>query len=159
MYKQIISIDPGGSSGIAVRLRDGQLITCIANNICINDDCTAIETDIDRMTYKCKLCNQKSKPTVLYEMLTQPGIEHVVFETFQAQTISKYGLHTVRLVGAIEALCWKLNIPYTEHMPMHRKPFMADAEQELQRIGLRYVVHEKDALAHLLRWEHDNNNG
>lgn len=131
----ILAIDPGGKSGVAVRFDDGSFKTCI---------CESLFNKNTKLRFDA---------TELYEMVTLPGITHVVIETFQAQTIDKYGLHTVRLVGAVEALCWHLKIPLTKHMPTDRKPFQSDAKQLL--MGTRAMIHEHDALAHLLRYEYD----
>lgn len=133
----IMAIDPGGKSGIAIRMPDQTLITCICESIFLKDG---------KRTYD---------PTQLYEMFESNVLSHVIVETFQAQTITKDGLHTVRLVGAVEALCWKLKIPLTKHMPIDRRPFQNKANELLQ--GRRVMVHERDATAHLLRYEHDTN--
>ena len=133
-----MSIDPGGKSGVAFRLDDGKILTCVCESLF--DKNTKLRFDA----------------TELYEMLSLPNITHVIVETFQAQTIDKYGLHTVRLVGAIEAICWYRKIPLTKHMPQDRYPFKEEAKEILQSFKRAYMVHELDALAHLLRWEFDN---
>lgn len=138
----ILAIDPGGTTGIAIRMNDGSIQTCV---------CQTMTGDKKK----------EFDSTSLYDMICTPGITHVVYEMFQAELISKYGLHTVRLVGAIEALCWKLNIPVLAHMPQMRRPFLDEAKKILTKKGGRYVIHEVDALAHLLRMEYDreHNNG
>jgi hypothetical protein len=127
-YKVVIAIDPGGTSGVAIRYPDGTIFT------------TA-----------CKA------PEEVYALIMLPGIEQVVIERFAAVTISKYGLHTVRIVGGVYALCWEHKIPYTEHAPQHRYPFKKEAREILK--GRRVVIHEIEALEHLLRWEYDNEIG
>lgn len=124
-YKCVMALDPGGTTGVALRAPDGDIVTAT-----------------------CKT------PEELWEMLLSPGLEQVVFEKFQAQRIDKYGLYTVRLIGGIEALCYQRKLPVTAHMPSERRPFLVDAHDVLA--GRRTVIHEKDAVAHLLRWEHDN---
>lgn len=131
----IISIDPGGKSGVAIRLPNKEIVTCICESIFRNGQ----ETTFD--------------PKELYDLFVDTEYDHVIIETFQAQTIDKYGLHTVRLVGGIEAICFIKNIPITKHMPQMRYPFKDDAKQLLA--GKRHMIHELDALAHLLRWEHE----
>lgn len=78
--------------------------------------------------------------------------DEVVYENYAGQIISKYGLHTVRLVGGIIALCWYLKKPCTRHAPVDRYPFMDKAKLILTH---QHTQHELDALAHLLRYEHD----
>jgi hypothetical protein len=124
-YKLVMALDPGGTTGVAVRMHDGTIITA---------PCT--------------------KPEQVYELIVGSKLEHVVVERFAAVTISKYGLHTVRIVGGVYALCWEHKIPYTEHAPQHRYPFKKEARAILK--GRRVVIHEIEALEHLLRWEHDN---
>lgn len=145
----ILAIDPGITTGIAVRAANGQIATAVCTSTC--KACGS--EDIHNLTLRCKTCGGMSEAVQLYNMICEPTLEHVVYESFQAQTISKYGLHTVRLVGAIEALCWKLELPVTTHMPVERKPFLDDAAKLLE--GRRHMIHEKDALAHLLRFEYD----
>jgi hypothetical protein len=79
----------------------------------------------------------------------------VVYENYAGQIISKYGLHTVRLVGGIIALCWRERIQVTRHVPTDRLPFMRDAKKILVGRGEKYSQHELDSLAHLLRYEYD----
>lgn len=80
------------------------------------------------------------------------GIGAVVIERFATSgRISRHGLGTVELVGSVEALCVSRGIPFYRQQPFERKAFIAQAKVILQ--GKPYVVHEMDALAHLLRWE------
>lgn len=125
-YKQVVAIDPGGTSGVALRAVDGTILT------------TA-----------CK------DPHDVYDIVSTPGVEQVVIENFSAEHISKYGLHTVRIIGGVEAICYKLNIPYKVHMPQDRYPFKTEARAILK--GRKVVIHEIEALEHLLRWEYNSN--
>lgn len=78
------------------------------------------------------------------------GWNHVVIEQFSTDNmISKYGLRTVELVGAVEVLCWLRGIPFHRRVPMQRKPFLLRAERYLKDKKGR-VDHEVDALAHLI---------
>lgn len=132
----ILAVDPGGKSGVAIRLPNKEIVTCI---------CESIFRDGKEIRFD---------PTELYDLLKNADYEHIIVETFQAQTIDKYGLHTVRLVGGIEAICYIRDIPITKHMPQMRYPFRDEAKQILS--GRRHMIHELDALSHLLRWENDN---
>lgn len=122
--KTILAIDPGGTTGIALRTKDGQLHTTTTKTM-----------------------------EELHEVLNWPGIEQVVFEGFAAETISRHGLYTVQLVGMIKGVCLQLGISSKVQMPSYRRPFLHKAKEALE--GRRVVVHEIDACAHLLRYEHD----
>lgn len=79
----------------------------------------------------------------------------VIFEDFRtAGRIDTNGLATVRLVGAIEAVTYRLNIPTIQQFPAERKQFIDIARSMLNASTKRWVVHELDALAHLLVYEH-----
>lgn len=128
---KILAIDPGGTTGIAIRSELGEIYTCVMKS-----------------------------PEEVYTLINPGSVDHIICENFKAQTISKYGLHTVRIVGGAYALAIKFGIGYTLHQPQDRYPFLTDAKQILdeRRRTLKqpYMEHEKDALAHLLRWEHDH---
>lgn len=128
--KQIVSLDPGLHVGIAWRNPDGTL------------DATMIYLDLQR-TYKFLLDN--------------PHPKICVFEDFQtAGNISKDGLYTVRVIGGIQTLCLEHNIPCVLQIPSARYSFRDDAAAYLTRLRgskRRWVVHEMDALAHLLAFE------
>jgi hypothetical protein len=132
-YKAVLAIDPGGTSGMAVRFPNGLL-----------------------STFTC------STPEEVYAFIdnTKDVLQQVVVENFQAELIGKWGLFTVRIVGGVYALCYIYNINYKLHMPQDRYPFLKEAKEHLDAIKkekkIRYVVHEKDALAHLFRLEYDN---
>lgn len=125
-----MGIDPGGTSGIAVRNDDGVLATCVAKT-----------------------------PEELYDFILKAkvsgGLTHIVIENFIAATISSDGLHTVRIVGGVRAVAHILGIGITIHVPQDRYAFQEDAKQTLKELG-GGVIHEQDALAHLLRYEYDN---
>lgn len=129
--KTVMAIDPGGTSGVAVRFVNGKILTCTTTT-----------------------------PEQLYNMMCNACLDHVVYESFQAQQINKYGLYTVELCGGIKAVAHTLGIPCAKHMPQDRYPFLDEAVKFLndrkEATSMHYVVHEKDALAHLFRWEHDN---
>lgn len=126
-YKKVLAIDPGGTTGVALRYgSEGKWLTA-------------------SYTTPEQLCDAILK-----------GLDHVVIENFKAEHISKYGLYTVKLVGGVFFACRKLDIPLTIHEPQARYPFRTDAKQMIIDSGQKYVIHEMDALAHLLRWENDN---
>lgn len=130
----ILAIDPGGTTGIAVRVGEW-LNTCVMKS-----------------------------PEEVFDLLQQHKdvLNVVVIENFAAQDISKYGLHTVRIVGGVYALCYINKIEYVLHTPQDRYPFKEESKQWLETSkrgkGIRYMVHELDALAHLFRLEYDRRN-
>lgn len=131
--KFTLAIDPGGTSGMATNVL-GQYKTFV----CLSPE----EVFTSLIKYKAFLST-------------------VVIETFQAQLIGKWGLHTVRIVGGIYALCFEHNIEYVPHMPQERYPFLKEAKAYLianDRNALRHD-HEMDALAHLMRHEYDMKEG
>lgn len=101
--KSIIAIDPGGTTGIAIRLPTRNIITCTA-----------------------------STPEEVYDILCKGVFSHVVIENFQAQLIGKWGLHTVRIVGGVYALAYQRGIEYVLHMPQDRYPFQKIAKEFLR---------------------------
>lgn len=128
--KQIISFDPGLHVGVAWRNPDGTL------------DASMIYLDLPR-TFKLLTDN--------------PHPKICVFEDFQtAGNISKDGLYTVRVIGGIQALCSHFNIPCVLQIPQARYPFRTEAANILtaqRRSKRKWVVHEMDALSHLLAYE------
>lgn len=128
----ILAIDPGVSNGVAV-YANGKYATTIITD----------PKDFLKFFYPHEV------------QLTQ-----VVIEQFSAQSINKYGLHTVRIVGGIEMLCGYLSIPIRQQHPQERKAFVdfavkiARAQGPYVSIGDRHH-HQVDALAHLLRFQND----
>lgn len=119
-----LAIDPGKTTGIAIRDNEGPYRTGV------------ILTDKE-----------------VWDLI-QPGCEVVIYEAFQAAVIDKNGLLTVRIVGGIQATAHRLGIPTVRHMPQFRYRFLDDSRAILKEIGLRTTGdHELDALAHLLAFE------
>jgi hypothetical protein len=89
----------------------------------------------------------------IWQLLTGVPWECVVFETFATSgRISAPGLATVRLIGGIQALCRHLNLKTHSHSPQARYPYQKQAKEMLPKS----VIHEQDAMAHLLRYEADH---
>lgn len=124
----ILGIDPGVTTGIA--------IATWANNKW--HFITSTHTDV----------------RTVWELIDEP-IDVVIVERFSASLISRYGLHTVDLIGGIKALAWSHGIRVEEDTPTQRKPYMAYARS---RVALSSDVapheqrHEVDALAHVIRY-------
>lgn len=127
---QILSFDPGPHCGLAWRNPDDTL------------DARMIYNDLHE-TFKFITSN--------------PHPKVVVFEDFQtAGNISKDGLYTVRLIGGIQALCLIYNVPAVLQIPQARYAFRTEAANILtaqRKSSRKWVVHEMDALAHLLAFE------
>lgn len=124
MSEFILAIDPGGTTGIAVKDRGDQ--------------------------YNTFVCKDEEE---LWELFRSPPTL-VIIENFVAELISKYGLYTVQLVGGVKALCYLHNIPLVIQMPQKRIAFVKEAKQKLKDQGYRFEIHEADALAHLLAYEY-----
>lgn len=93
-------------------------------------------------------------PAELWNVLKHMKWQQVIVENFStAGRISQYGLHTVRQVGAVQALCWAFNMPLIIHEPQFRKAYLEPAHKYLRSLRAPYVEHEADALSHLLAWE------
>lgn len=123
--RTILSIDPGGTTGIALRMTDGSVVTSTC--VSAQELWGIIE----------------SKP------------DEVVYEIFSTQgRVDRYMLYTVELVGSIKGLCHALQIPGFAHTPQRRKPWMKEANDLIKLAKRPYVVHEVDALAHLLAHEY-----
>lgn len=76
----------------------------------------------------------------------------IVYEEFTTSfRISAPGLTTVRLIGGIVALATVAGTPLWKHYPFARNAFQKEAHQMLK--GTKHMIHEEDALAHLLAYE------
>lgn len=116
----IIAIDPGITTGVA---------TCI----------------------KGKYKVMEIKPYVnVWQYLNIFPWEQVICENFTATDISKYGIITVRIIGGIEEICIRKEVPLTIQQNIMRIPYIPRA---VEIIGKLPRDHRKDALAHLLRWQ------
>lgn len=120
----IIALDPGVSTGCAIHT-DSEYITAVIKDV----------------------------PS-LWQMIDHHRPVMVCYENFQSSgLISKDGQATLRLIGAIEAVCYRLGIPTTYQLPGERYGMMPKARQMLQQIKKIPISHEVDALAHLLTYE------
>jgi hypothetical protein len=119
-----LGIDPGLTTGMAI----------------------AFINERNMLQYMTWTCNTKQQ---VWDFITDT-IEQVCVEQFEAQLISKYGLHTVELVGGIEATCYIRGIKLTRQTPQQRYPYL-EAASMLRTKGKGHTHHEKDALAHVLR--------
>lgn len=83
-------------------------------------------------------------------------VDTCIVENFVTSgVISRYGLHTVRLVGAVEALCWQNEVQFVRQMPGYRRVFLPEAEKLMPPHSKHENRHEKDAISHLLAYEQE----
>lgn len=94
----------------------------------------------------------------VWKLVWEDKPDLVLIEQFQAQHISRYGLRTVELVGAVESLCWAANIKFVRRIPQHREPGIAGAVRWLEANPqvARTMQHHIDALAHIFAYERQN---
>lgn len=121
---KILSIDPGRSTGIAIK--DGNI-------------------------YTTQVLKGESE---VWDIVNATRWDAIIIEAFNtAGNISADGLFTVRLIGGVRSLCYIKGIPLTQQMPQQRYAFMARANGILKGVTTQ---HDKDSLAHLLKWEYDH---
>ena len=101
--RNIVAIDPGGSTGLAARYADGSWLT-----------------------------NTVTDPADLWDLIAQrPDV--CVLEAFSTSgRVDKWMIHTIELVGGVIAACYVLNIKTFLHSPQKRYPWLAQAEAMLK---------------------------
>lgn len=126
---RVVAIDPGGSNGVAIHDEKGYMTLTL------------------------------TEPLELWKLLIAMKPDVAVYEDFLTNhRISQDGLHTVRVIGGILALCDLYGWQRVKHIPSHRKAFLRAAENTLKEVekpkNVGTTKHEIDALAHLLAYEH-----
>jgi hypothetical protein len=125
----LFAIDPGGSTGIAVKI-DGNYHTA---------------------TIK--------KPEELWDMLSNYKPDTVAYEDFIGSGQRDVNINgTLQLVGSIVGICHVLGIKSIKNQPQARRAFIQDARKLLSG-QQAHTVHEVDALAHLLLLEYQIKEG
>ena len=117
----ILSIDPGGTTGIAVSV-GGEIATCTSK------DAQEVWGMVQRFDI------------IIIERFATSGL------------LSKYGLHTIEIVGGVKALCYTLDKPLYVHQPQERYAFQQQAHTMLLDRKVAFLIHEEDSLAHLLAY-------
>lgn len=125
----IVGIDPGVSTGIAF----------------------ALETVMGFIYQTVTM----TTPEDVWFIVANQHIDVVIVEQFSAQTISRYGLHTVEIVGGVMALCYRNGTTIIRDTPQERRPFLALARSMVKK-GVGHTIHEVDALSHVLRYLYHN---
>lgn len=131
-------MDPGGTSGVAIKFANGLWSTLAV----------PLESQFDVTEKIAAYARHESKTMT------------VAVEFFSSmQYLSRHGLNTIELVGGIMHVCRVFGVTVFRHAPMHRTPFQSTAHDMLTArrtdTGIPFVIHEEDALAHLLRLEHN----
>lgn len=122
----ILSIDPGGTTGLASNI-NGQYETWVQP---------------DRRE--------------LYDFIsTLPNGVIVLVEQFVTSNIHshKWGIFTTEIVGGVEAVCHIRGLAFHRRTNIQRLPYMQKAKAILDAKKRRYVDHEMDSLAHILGYE------
>lgn len=140
-----IAVDPGADTGIAVLTSRNEIVTL------------TLDTSEGDVAGLLSLLVEQAPHTVVVERFITSGM------------MSRYGLHTVELVGAIKA--WQhLNNDATTGRPPVDLVFRTPSQRtvcvpEAKRIlslrrstlGARHTDHEVAALAHLIGWMRSHN--
>lgn len=127
----IVAIDPGKTTGIAIVGSDGRLIEWR-----LTTSMDTLVSDVDEL----KL-----------------SVEAVVIEDFiGAGKRSKDGAFTLKLIGAVWAICLLNEVPFVTQVPQIRKPYFAEAKA---RAPKDIVIHALDAYSHGLAFLERSQNG
>jgi hypothetical protein len=95
----IIAIDPGRTTGIAIKIAEGYYT------------CTFID------------------PDDVYKIILSHAWGVVIYERFVASgMVSDHGIYTIELVGGIKALCAVNKLVGYPHVAIQRKPFIEAAK-------------------------------
>lgn len=123
----LMAVDPGGTTGLAYRVEIEGVFHYITTN--------------------------EADKRELYKLILEQKPDLLIVEQFASWQINHHGLHTVELVGGIEAICWTNDIRCVRRTPQHRYPGVARATATLDATGKKYTEHQKSALAHIYAWE------
>lgn len=101
--KTVIAIDPGGTTGLAVRYPDGSWMTV-----------------------------SLTTPSELWDFFLERPDE-VVFEIFSTGgRVDRWMIYTIELVGGIKSAIYALNLHGFAHSPSKRYPYLGQAEAMLR---------------------------
>lgn len=144
----LIGLDPGETTGWAYFLlsSDNQFLPRIHLHACGQAKTPTIEDAIPALPY-------------IDTGITDPEAEnvHVVIEDYKVygwkrDQHSWASLHTPKLIGCIQTLCYKSGIDYTMQMAIQGKDFCTD--EKLQEWGFyeKGHRHARDAIRHCCSW-------
>lgn len=126
----IVAVDPGVTTGIAVRV-----------------------TLPDSRRYYTVNC---MNPQEVWSFLTTAAPDVVILEQFAASgRIDDNCAKTLEMCGWVKAFVNLMKPVYVSHTPAYRKAFLKQAASflDILKPGMSRTDHEKDSMAHLLRWE------
>lgn len=123
-----LAVDPGGHIGIAWKV-DGNYHTLMT------------EDPIDLWDMIYRPYQVESWSTIIVEHFSTAG------------NMSTHGRNTIEIVGGVIALAHITRTTLILHSPYTRKAHLAKATGLLKLRLPKPVIHEHDALAHLLAWE------
>jgi hypothetical protein len=136
MYRSIVSLDPGGTTGICLGdLSDEELVL--------------------------RISQQELSMLGMYDFLEKHVGEcenpcHVIYESFQYRKISRGGLDLtpVKLIGVIELMRdqYEPLVTFTEQSPATGKAFFSDDRLKQMGIYKPGTQHGRDAERHLMQW-------
>lgn len=133
----IMAVDPGQNVGMAFRFDNGNWGTLTVQKVPDMDD-------------RLDMCLG-----TLIEQWKKTPCQRLIVEQFKTMSryVSKYGLETIELVGAVRAVCYVHNVPVTFQMPAQRLFMEKVAKGLLKERGQLHTDHEVSALSHLLAYE------
>lgn len=133
-----MAIDPGQNVGLALRFDNGNWGTLTVPKVPDGDE------RFDMVLSTLAEAWDKYHPTGL------------VVESFKTMSryVSKYGLETIELVGAIRALAYVHHVPIVQQMPSQRLFMQHQAHDLLKERRAPFTDHEVSALSHLLAYEY-----
>lgn len=142
----LIAVDPGQHTGLAFRLDNGEWATLMADKMPDPDERLHMVLD------------------TLVEQLGKGTTTAVIVENFKTMGyLSKYGIETIELIGAVKTLCYVYRVPIVRHDNSVRVAFEPQAKRMLReraaKLRLTVSDHEVSALAHLLRYEYHHGKG
>jgi hypothetical protein len=121
----ILAVDPGGTTGFALAF-NGKI----------------------QATGTTKLAEE------IWSIASRDAFDVIVVERFTTSgVLSKYGLLTIEIVGGLRAIAHLYGKTLVLHMPQHRLAYQTDAKTMLKEMGVHFVIHEVDALSHLLAYQ------
>lgn len=136
MHRTIVSLDPGGTTGICMGdLSDQELVLRISQE---QFSMHGMYDFLERYVAECEdLC-------------------HVIYESFQYRKLSRGGLDLtpVKLIGVIELMRDRFEplVTFTEQSPATGKAFYSDDRLKQMGIYKPGTPHGRDAERHLMQW-------
>lgn len=148
----ILALDPGVTTGVAIKRLVRGFSQVVNPSFPVSGSAISVPEDMPEY-----LALVVTEPTKLWDLVQAHKPDTIVVENFAAGgLISKDGQATIRLVGAMELAAYITGADLVLQFPSERRAFIAKARQMLVQRGLSRapIIHEVDAMAHLLLYEH-----